>query len=162
MQWDFWALSPVALHQVTWLFGDRGIPATLRHMDGFGSHTYSLWNVKGERYWVKWHFKTQQGIKNLAVEDAARVAGENADYHRHDLFAAIERGDYPRWSVKVQLMAERDADSYGINPVALDVNKPRCPVHHYHRDGQTRFDGNGGASPVYQPNSFGGPADDAS
>src|SRR3569623_2020427 len=236
MQWDFWSLSPESLHQVTWLFGDRGIPATMRHMDGFGSHTYSLWNDKGERYWVKWHFKTQQGIKNLAVEDAARVAGENADYHRHDLFAAIERGDYPRWSVKVQIMAERDADSYGINPfdltkvwphadyplidvgvlelnrnpvnhfaegeqaacspgnlppgfgaspdkmlqarlqaypdahryriginhVALDVNKPRCPVHHYHRDGHTRFDGNGGASPDYQPNSFGGPADDAS
>ena len=79
MLWDCWSLSPESLLQVTWLFGDRGIPATLRHMDGFGRHTHSLWNDKGERYWVKWHFKTQLGIKKLAVEDAARMDGENAD-----------------------------------------------------------------------------------
>ena len=235
MQWDFWSLSPESMHQVTWLFGDRGIPATYRHMDGFSSHTFSLWNEKGERYWVKWHLKTQQGIKCMTAEEAQRVAGENPDFHRQELYDAIERGDHPKWTVKVQIMPEADAERYNINPfdltkvwhyadyplievgvlelnrnpvnhfaeveqaafepgnlpaglgaspdkmlqarlisypdahryriginyAALDVNKPRCPVHSYHRDGHMRFDGNGGAAPVYQPNSFGGPVDDA-
>ena len=75
MQWDFWSLSPESMHQVTWLFGDRGIPATLRNMDGFSSHTYSLWNARGERFWVKWHFKTVQGIRNMPAEEATRIAG---------------------------------------------------------------------------------------
>lgn len=235
MQWDFWSLSPESLHQVTWLFGDRGIPATLRHMDGFGSHTFSLWNEEGGRYWVKWHFKSQQGIQCLSAEEAEKVAGENPDFHRQELHQAIERGEYPKWTVKVQIMPEKDAETYVINPfdltkvwsqtdyplidvgvlemnrnpqnnfaeveqaafepgnlppgfgvspdkmlqarllsypdahryriginyAALDVNKPRCPVHSYHKDGQTRFDGNGDDQVVYQPNSFSGPVDDA-
>ncbi len=233
MQWDFWSLSPESLHQVTWLFGDRGIPASYRHMNGYGSHTYSLWNEKGERYWVKWHVKTRQGIRNLTVAEAARLAGEAPDYHRQDLFAAIERGEFPQWTVFVQIMPELEADSYrihpfdltkvwphadyplievgvlelnrnpknyfaeveqsafepgnlppgfgaspdkvlqarlqsypdshryriGVNYAALDVNRPRCPVHSYHKDGQMRYGDNGGDQPVYQPNSFGGPTD---
>jgi catalase len=119
MQWDFWSLSPESLHQVTWLFGDRGIPATLANMDGFGSHTFSLWNNNGERYWVKWHFKTQQGIKNMSVEEAAKIAAENPDYHRQELYEAIERGDTPKWAVKVQIMPEAEAETCGINPFDL-------------------------------------------
>ena len=235
MQWDYWSLSPESMHQITTLFSDRGIPATLRNMHGFSSHTFSLWNQKGERYWVKWHFKTMQGIKTLTQAEANKIAGEDLDYHRRDLFAAIERGDFPKWRVMVQIMPERDAETYPINPfdltkvwphkdyplvevgvlelnrnpqnhfaeveqaafepgnmppgmgaspdkvlqarllsypdahryrigvnyAALDVNKPRCPVHHYHRDGQTRFDGNFGSAVNYQPNSFDGPVEDA-
>lgn len=233
MQWDFWSLSPESLHQVTWLFGDRGIPATLSHMDGFSSHTFSVWNKAGERYWVKWHFKTQQGIECMTVEEAAKIAGESPDYHRQELFDRIEKGDFPRWTVKVQIMPEQDAETYHINPfdltkvwhyddyplievgvmelnrnprnyfaeveqaafepgnlprglgvspdkmlqarlqsypdahryriginyAALDINKPHCPVHTYHRDGHMRFDDNGGGSSVYEPNSFGGPVE---
>ena len=235
MQWDFWSLSPESLHQVTTLFSDRGIPATLRHMNGYSSHTYSLWNEAGERYWVKWHFKTMQGIKCLTSDEATRIAGEDLDHHRRDLFTAIEKGEFPKWRAMVQIMPEKDAETYAINPfdltkvwphkdyplievgvmelnrnpenyfaeveqaafepgnlppgmgaspdkmlqarllsypdahryrigvnyAALPVNKPRCPVHHYHRDGQTRFDGNFGRAPNYQPNSFGGPVEDA-
>jgi catalase len=235
MQWDFWSLSPESLHQVTWLFGDRGQPSTLRHMDGFGSHTFSVWNNDGERYWVKWHLKTRQGIKCMSVKQAGEIAADNPDYHRQELFESIERGDYPKWTVKMQIMPEKEAESYNINPFDLtkvwpyadhplievgvlelnrnpknhfaeveqatfgpgnmppgfgpspdkmlqarlqaypdahryrvgvnhaqiDVNKPRCPVHTYQRDGQARFDGNGGGSPVYQPNSFDGPTDNA-
>ncbi len=97
MQWDFWSLSPESLHQVTWLFGDRGIPASYRHMNGYGSHTYSLWNARGERYWVKWHFKTMQGIRNLTAEEAGHIAGENLDFHRRDLFESIAKDDFPKW-----------------------------------------------------------------
>ena len=236
MQWDFWSLSPESLHQVTTLFSDRGIPATLRHMNGYSSHTYSLWNEAGERHWVKWHFRTQQGIKTLTNERAAHIAGADLDFHRRDLHDAIERGDFPRWTVQVQLMPERDALTYrihpfdltkvwphgdyplidvgffelnrnpenyfaeveqaafepgnmppgmgaspdkvlqarllsypdahryriGINYAALPINKPHVPVHTYHRDGQARFDGNGGASVNYEPNSLGGPVQDVS
>jgi catalase len=236
MQWDFWSLSPESLHQVTWLFGDRGIPATYRHMNGYSSHTFSLWNAQGERFWVKWHLKTRQGIRCLTEEEAIRIAGENPDFHRQDLYDAIARGDYPQWTVYVQVMPERDAEGYHVNPfdltkvwphrdyplievgvlelnrnpenyfaeveqaafepanlppgmgaspdkmlqarllsypdahryrigvnyAALPVNRPRCPVHTYHRDGHMRFDGNGGAGPVYEPNSFGGPTQDPS
>ncbi|MEN8760916.1 MAG: catalase [Thiogranum sp.] len=235
MQWDFWSLSPESLHQVTWLFGDRGLPSTLRHMDGFGSHTFSVWNNDGERYWVKWHLKTQQGIACMSVNEAGGIAAENPDYHRQELYEAIEQGDCPKWTVKMQIMPEKDAESYNINPFDLTkvwpyadyplievgvlelnrnpqnhfaeveqaafgpgnlppglgaspdkmlqarlqaypdahryrvgvnhtqigVNKARCPVHTYQRDGQTRFDGNGGGSPVYQPNSFNGSVDNA-
>ena len=234
MQWDFWSLSPESLHQVTWLFGERGIPKTLRHMDGFGSHTFSLWNEKGERFWVKWHLKTLQGIECMQADEAAGIAGTDPDHHRRDLHAAIEAGSFPKWTVKVQIMPEADAENYHLNPfdltkvwpyadyplievgelelnrnpvnhfseveqaafepgnlppglgvspdkmlqarlmsypdahryrigvnyAALDVNKPRCPVHTYHRDGATRFDGNGASVPVYQPNSFNGATDD--
>lgn len=233
MQWDFWSLSPESLHQVTWLFGERGIPRTLRHMNGYGSHTFSLWNAQGERFWVKWHIKTRQGIECMPAQEAERVAGEDPDFHRRDLFEAIERGENPRWTVNVQIMPEADAEAYRLNPFdltkvwphgdyplievgvleldrnpenhfaeveqaafepgnlppgfgaspdrmlqarllsypdahryrigvnygQLPVNKPRCPVHSYHKDGQLRFDGNGGDQPVYQPNSFGGPTD---
>jgi catalase len=204
-------------------------------MDGFGSHTFSLWNNDGERYWVKWHLKTEQGIECMSAKEAGEIAAENPDFHRQELYEAIERGDCPKWTVKVQIMPEKDAQGYHINPFDLtkvwpyadyplievgvmelnrnpvnhfaeveqaafgpgnlppglgpspdkvlqarlqaypdahryrigvnhtqiSVNKPRCPVHSYHRDGQTRFDGNGAGSPVYQPNSFDGPADNA-
>ncbi len=234
MQWDFWSLSPESLHQITTLFSDRGIPATLRHMHGFSSHTFSLWNEAGERYWVKWHFKTMQGIKTLTNEEAGAIAGSDLDFHRRDLHAALERGEFPKWKVQVQIMPEQEAETYrihpfditkvwphkdyplidvgimelnrnpqnhfaeveqaafepgnmppgmgaspdkmlqarllsypdahryriGINYAALEVNKPRSPVHSYHRDGQTRFDGNGGGAVNYQPNSFDGPVDD--
>ncbi|BBP05979.1 catalase [Sulfuriferula plumbiphila] len=233
MQWDFWSLSPESLHQVTTLFSDRGIPATYRNMNGYSSHTYSLWNDQGERYWVKWHFKTLQGIKTLTNEQASEIAGSDLDYHRRDLHAAIERGEFPKWKVQVQIMPEKEAETYpihpfdltkvwphkdyppidvgimelnrnpqnyfaeveqaafepgnmppgigaspdkvlqarllsypdahryriGINYAALDVNKPQCPVQTYHRDGQTRFDGNNGGAVNYQPNSFDGPVE---
>lgn len=121
MMWDFWSHSPEALHQVTILFSDRGIPDGYRHMHGFGSHTYSLINAKGERTWVKWHFKTQQGIKNLAPAEAARLAGSDPDYAQRDLFQAIERGDFPRWTVCIQVMSEAEAASRDENP--FDVTK---------------------------------------
>ena len=234
MQWDYWSLSPESLHQVTTLFSDRGIPATLRHMNGYSSHTYSLWNGAGERYWVKWHFKTMQGIKTLTNEEAAKIAGADLDYHRRDLHAAIARGEFPKWKMQVQIMPEKDAETYRIHPfdltkvwphadyplidagimelnrnpanyfaeveqaafepgnmppgigaspdkvlqarllsyadahryrigiqyAALPVNKPHCPVNTYHRDGQGRFDGNGGGAVNYEPNSFNGPVED--
>lgn len=119
MQWDFWSLSPESLHQITILFSDRGIPATYRHMDGFSSHTFSLWNEKGERFWVKWHFKTEQGIECLTNEEAAKIAGNDLDYHRRDLHTAIEQGNYPRWKVYVQIMPELEAETYKINPFDL-------------------------------------------
>ncbi len=236
MQWDFWSLSPESLHQITTLFSDRGIPATYRHMNGYSSHTFSLWNEKGERYWIKWHFKTVQGIKTLTEEEGAKIAGEDPDYHRRDLEDAIKRGEYPQWKAYVQIMPEQDAETYsihpfdltkvwphgdyplievgvlelnrnpenyfaeveqaafepsnlppgmgaspdkmlqarllsypdahryriGINYTSLPVNKPKCPMHTYHRDGQTRFDGNAGGAVNYEPNSFGGPTEDPS
>lgn len=234
MQWDFWSLSPESLHQVTILFSDRGIPATYRNMNGYSSHTFSLWTEKGERYWVKWHLKTVQGIKCLTDEEAAKIAGEDLDFHRRDLFSSIAKGDFPKWKVQIQIMPEKDAQTYGIHPfdltkvwphkdypvqdvgilelnrnpenyfaeveqaafepgnmplgigaspdkmlqarllsypdthryriginyAALPVNKARCPVHTYNRDGHMRFDGNYGGQVNYQPNSFNGPVDD--
>ncbi len=119
MVWDFASLSPESLHQFTILFSDRGLPDGYRHMDGFSSHTYSLINHKNERFWCKWHFKTQQGIKNLANVDANRLAGENPDYAQQDLFNAIEQGDYPKWTLFVQIMPEKEAENYHINPFDL-------------------------------------------
>ena len=121
MMWDFWSHSPEALHQVTILFSDRGIPDGYRHMHGFGSHTYSLINAAGERHWVKWHYKTKQGIKNLAPADAARLAGTDPDYAQRDLFEAIERGEFPKWSVNIQVMTEAQAEAHYENP--FDVTK---------------------------------------
>jgi catalase len=121
MMWDFWSHSPEALHQVTILFSDRGIPDGYRHMHGFGSHTYSLINAKGERHWVKWHYKTAQGIKNLAPADAARIAGTDPDYAQRDLFDAIEGGDFPKWRVCMQIMSEDQANRHHENP--FDVTK---------------------------------------
>lgn len=229
--WDFWSLSPESLHQVTILMSDRGIPATLRHMHGFGSHTFKWTNDKGEGVWIKYHFKTEQGVKNLDVNTAAKIAGENPDYHTEDLFNAIENGDFPAWKLYVQIMPLEDANTYrfdpfdvtkvwsqkdyplievgrmvlnrnpenyfaeveqatfspgtlvpgidvspdkmlqgrlfayhdahryrvGANHQASLINRSRNEVKNYQRDGQMRFDDNGGRSVYYEPNSFGGP-----
>ncbi|UTY67163.1 catalase KatA [Bacillus velezensis] len=229
--WDFWSLSPESLHQVTILMSDRGIPATLRHMHGFGSHTFKWTNDKGEGVWIKYHFKTEQGVKNLDVNTAAKIAGENPDYHTEDLFNAIENGDFPAWKLYVQIMPLEDANTYRFDPFdvtkvwsqkdyplievgrivlnrnpenyfaeveqatfspgtlvpgvdvspdkmlqgrlfayhdahryrvgpnhqALPINRSRNEVKNYQRDGQMRFDDNGGRSVYYEPNSFGGP-----
>ncbi len=230
--WDFWSLSPESLHQVTILFSDRGLPASYRHMNGYGSHTLSFWNAKGERFWVKWHFKTMQGIKCLTDAESTRLIGDDRESHQRDLYEAVHRGDYPRWRVCVQIMPEADADKVSYNPFdltkvwphadyplievgtlelnrnaanyhqdveqsafspgnmppgigaspdkmlqfrlisyadahryrigvnydALPVNRPHASeARTYHRDGAMRFDGNGGASVNYEPNSFGGP-----
>jgi catalase len=234
MMWDFWSLSPESLHQVTILFSDRGTPDGYRHMDGFSSHTFSLINAKNELFYVKWHFKTKQGIKNFTGEKAAEMRGIDPDYAQRDLFDAIKRGDSPKWRVCMQVMPEAEAETYHINPFdltkvwphgdyplievgeltldrnpenyfaeveqaafeprnvvpgmgfspdkmlqgrlisypdahryrlgvnydALPINKPQCPFATYHRDGTMRFDGNGGATPNYEPNSFGGPTHD--
>ncbi|MFI0940749.1 catalase [Streptomyces sp. NPDC021020] len=119
MQWDFWTLSPESAHQVTWLMGDRGIPKTYRNMNGYGSHTYMWINGAGEKFWIKYHFKTDQGIDFLTQADADALAGENADAHRQDLWEAIARGDHPSWTLKVQVMPFEDAADYRFNPFDL-------------------------------------------
>ncbi|MFT4124280.1 MAG: catalase [Microbacteriaceae bacterium] len=119
MQWDFWTLQPESAHQVTWLMGDRGIPASWRHMDGFGSHTYQWINAAGERFWVKYHFRTNQGHETLSQEQADRIAGEDADFHIRDLYEAIEAGDFPSWDLSVQVMPYEDAKGYRFNPFDL-------------------------------------------
>jgi catalase len=235
MMWDFWSLSPESLHQVTILFSDRGTPDGYRHMDGFSSHTFSLINSKNELFYVKWHFKTKQGIKNFTREQADEMRAKDPDYAQRDLFQAIAKRDYPKWRVCLQIMSEKEAETYHINPFdltkvwphkdyplmevgelvldrnpvnyfaeveqaafepknivpgmgfspdkmlqarlisypdahryrlgvnydTLPVNQAKCPVHTYHRDGAMRFDGNSGAAPNYEPNSFGGPTQDA-
>ncbi|MBP3455597.1 MAG: catalase [Alistipes sp.] len=227
--WDFWTLLPEALHQVTITMSPRGIPASFRHMHGFGSHTYSFYDKANRRTWVKFHFRTLQGIKNLTDAEAEAVIAKDRESHQRDLFEAIERGDFPRWKMQVQLMTEEQARHYHINPFDLTkvwyhgdfplhdvgilelnrnpenffaeveqaafnplnvvegigfspdkmlqgrlfsygdaqryrlgvnhnlipVNRPRCPVHSYHRDGQMRTDDNYGRTPAYEPNSFG-------
>ncbi|WP_099827506.1 catalase [Oceaniglobus indicus] len=119
MQWDFWTLSPESAHQVTWLMGDRGIPKTWRHMDGFSSHTYMWVNAEGEKFWVKYHFKTDQGIEFLTQDEADRLAGADADYHRRDLFNSIRDGNHPSWTLKMQIMPFEDARTYRFNPFDL-------------------------------------------
>lgn len=236
--WDFWSLSPESLHQVTILMSDRGLPVSPRFMNGYGSHTYSFWNTDGERFWVKFHFKTQQGHKTLTNAEAEAVVGKSRETYQEDLFGSIEAGDFPRWTVYVQVMPEleaektpynpfdltkvwphgdyplievgvielnRNADNYfaeieqaafspsnivpgiGFSPdkmlqarifayadahryrlgthyEALPVNAPKCPVHHYHKDGSMRFFRNDAGNPdlYYEPNSFGGPTQDPS
>ena len=231
--WDFWSLSPESLHQLTILMSDRGAPKSYRHMNGYGSHTFSLINRDNERCWVKFHFKTMQGVQCLTNADVEGIIGADRESHQRDLHDAIERGDHPRWRVCVQIMPERDAEktpynpfdltkvwphsdypltevgvlelnrnpenyfaeveqsgfspanvvpgighspdrmlqfrifSYadaqryrlGVNHEALPVNRPRCPMHSYHRDGLMRFDGNGGGAVHYEPNRFGGPVE---
>ena len=233
--WDFWSLSPESLHQVTILFSDRGLPKSYRHLNGYGSHTYSFINKNSERFWVKFHFKTLQGIANLTDEESERLIGQDRESHQRDLYEAIARGDFPKWRLMVQVMPELEAEktpynpfdltkvwphkdyplievgvlelnrnpenyfaeieqsafspanvvpgighspdkmlqfrivSYadahryrlGVNYESLPVNRPRCPVATYHRDGFMRFDGNAGGSVNYEPNSFGGPTEDA-
>lgn len=119
MVWDFWSQVPESLHQITILFSDRGIPKGIPFMHGFGSHTYSFINASNERFWVKFHFKTQQGIQNMTPENAIRIAGEDSDYHTRQLFEAIERGDYPKWTFYVQVMPEAEAETYQWNPFDL-------------------------------------------
>ncbi|MGR0188599.1 catalase [Azospirillum aestuarii] len=230
--WDFFSLSPETMHQLTILFSDRGTPRGYRHMDGFSSHTFSWINAAGERFWVKYHFKTRQGIQNFTADQAVRMAGVDPDHATRDLFAAIRDGDFPAWTVSVQIMPEVAANAYRINPFdvtkvwphadyplvefgelvlnrspenffaeveqaafspanvvpgigfspdkmlqgrlfayadahryrlganhqALPVNRPHATeVRNHQRDGAMRFDGNGGGSPNYEPNSFGGP-----
>jgi len=227
--WDFWTLLPEALHQVTITMSDRGIPASYRHMNGYGSHTYSMFNAKNERVWVKFHLKTQQGIKNLTDAEAEEIIGKCRESHQRDLFGSIEKGDFPRWTLYIQVMPETDAEkvpyhpfdlskvwphsdyplievgvmelnrnpenyfadveqaafnpanivpgigfspdkmlqgrlfSYGdaqryrlgVNHHLIPVNRARCPVNCYHRDGMMRTDGNFGGTLGYEPNSFG-------
>ena len=119
MWWDFWSQVPESLHQVTTLFSDRGIPAGIPYMHGFGSHTYSFISARNERFWVKFHFKTQQGIKCMTQEEADMTAGKDPDYHTRQLFEAIERGEYPKWDFKVQIMPEVEAETYRWNPFDL-------------------------------------------
>ena len=120
MQWDFWTRSPESAHQVTYLMGDRGIPKDFRHMDGFSSHTYQWINAAGERFWVKYHFKTRQGWDFFTDDEASEVVGSgDFDHSRQDLLEAIERGDYPTWDVKVQIMPLQEAESYRFNPFDL-------------------------------------------
>ena len=234
--WDFWSLSPESLHQVTILMSDRGLPKSYRHVNGYGSHTYSLWNDQGERFWCKFHFKTEQGHAFYTDAEGAQVVGADRESHQRDLYEAIARKEFPRWKFQAQVMPEADADktpynpfdltkvwphgdypcidvgtlelnrnpdnyfaeveqsgfspanvipgvghspdkmlqfrifSYadahryrlGINHDALPVNRPQSPARTYHRDGLMRFDENGGGSVNYEPNSFGGPAEDPS
>jgi catalase len=119
MQWDFWTLVPESAHQVTWLMGDRGIPATWRHMNGYGSHTYSWKNAAGKIFWVRYHFISDQGIEFLTQDEADRIAGKDGDYHQRDLINAINAGNYPSWTLKVQIMPFEEAKTYRINPFDL-------------------------------------------
>lgn len=119
MQWDFWSLCPEALHQITILMSDRGIPASYRNLHGFGSHTYSMINNAGERVWVKFHFKCKQGIKNIADADAAALIGNDRESHQRDLFQAIARGEFPQWRVCIQVMTQAQADAFRWNPFDL-------------------------------------------
>ncbi len=117
--WDFWTSLPEALHQVTIVMSDRGIPDGYRHMHGFGSHTYSMINEAGERVYVKFHFRTEQGIKNLTDEEAAKVIGQDRESSQRDLFEAIERGDFPKWKMYIQVMTEEQARNHKDNPFDL-------------------------------------------
>ncbi len=117
--WDFWTSLPEALHQVTVVMSDRGIPATYRHMHGFGSHTYSLLNAKNERFWVKFHFRTQQGIKNLTDAEAEKVIGKCRESHQRDLYDSIEKKDFPRWTMFIQVMPEAEAATCPYHPFDL-------------------------------------------
>ncbi|WP_149540006.1 catalase [Siccirubricoccus phaeus] len=234
--WDFWSLSPESLHQVTILMSDRGLPVAPMFMNGYGSHTYGLWNEAGERFWVKFHFKTRQGHKHYTNAESVEVIGRSRESYQEALFSAIERGDFPRWTLQVQIMPELEAERTPYNPFdltkvwphkdyppidlgvlelnrnpenyfaeieqvafspsnfvpgigaspdkmlqarifsyadahryrlgthyeALPVNQPRCPVHHYHKDGAMRFFDNNTKTPdaYYEPNSMGGPVQD--
>jgi len=230
VQWDFWSQCPESLHQVTILFSDRGLPASYRHVNGYGSHTYSLINAGGERVWCKFHFKTNQGIKNLTDEEGAELIGRDRESHQRDLYEAIERGEFPSWTLKIQVMTQEQAEQFrwnpfdltkvwphgefplievgrmelnrnpenyhaeveqaafkpsalvpgigsspdkmlqarlmsyadthlhrlGVNHHQIPVNKPRCPVMHYMRDGQGATAATYGSAPNYWPNSLAG------
>jgi catalase len=117
--WDFWTSLPEALHQVTVVMSDRGIPASYRHMHGFGSHTFSLINAKNERYWVKFHLRTNQGIKNLTDQESEAIIGKCRESHQRDLYYSIEKGDFPKWTMFIQVMPEKDAAKCPYNPFDL-------------------------------------------
>ena len=117
--WDFWTSLPEALHQVTIVMSDRGIPASYRHMHGFGSHTFSFINAQNERHWVKFHFRTQQGIQNLTDAEAEAIIGKDRESHQRDLLEAIDRGDFPKWTMYIQIMPEADASTVPYNPFDL-------------------------------------------
>ena len=119
MMWDYWSLSPESLHQVTILFSDRGTPKSFRHMNGFGSHAFSLINADGKRFWVKFHVKTVQGVACFNDAEATALAGTDPDHATRDLFDAIEKEDFPRWRMQVQIMPEEDAANYYVNPFDL-------------------------------------------
>lgn len=121
MMWDFWSLNPESLHQVLILMSDRGTPAGYRHMHGFGSHTFSMINAENERVWVKFHFRTRQGIRNFTHQEAVMMCGENPDYAQQDLCEAIAGGDFPKWTLYIQVMTEEQAKHYRWNP--FDVTK---------------------------------------
>ena len=117
--WDFWTSLPEALHQVTITMSERGIPFSYRHMHGFGSHTFSLINANNERRWVKFHLHTQQGIKNLTDHEAEAIISKDRESHQRDLYESIERGEYPRWTMFIQIMSEKDAAKASFNPFDL-------------------------------------------
>ncbi|MEU4133575.1 catalase [Streptomyces wuyuanensis] len=139
--WDFWAHAPEATHQITWLMGDRGIPASYRHMNGYGSHTYQWTNAEGEAFFVKYHFKTNQGIRCLSAEQAAEVAGTDPNSHQTDLLQAIERGVNPSWTLYVQIMPAADAADYRFNPFDLTKVWPHSD-HPLQRVGRLVLDRN--------------------
>ncbi|MET1066149.1 MAG: catalase, partial [Arthrobacter sp.] len=119
MQWDFWTLSPESAHQVTWLMGDRGLPASWREMQGYGSHTYQWINAEGERFWVKYHFKSNQGVNSITGDEAEALAGSDADFYIRDLQENIAAGNFPSWDLHVQVMPYEDAKTYRFNPFDL-------------------------------------------
>ena len=119
MQWDFWSLSPESLHQVAILMSDRGTPRTWRHMNGYSSHTFLWVNAHGEKFWVKYHFKTDQGVENFTDAEAMAMTAEDPDYHRRDLYESIARGDYPSWTLQMQIMPFADAATFRFNPFDL-------------------------------------------
>ena len=121
MFWDFLSLTPESIHQVTILFSDRGTPATFRNMNGYSSHTYKWYNDKGEYFWVQYHFKTDQGIKNLTREEAEKLSGTDPDHATRDLYEAIKRGDYPSWTLEMQIMTPEQAENYRFD--ILDITK---------------------------------------
>lgn len=119
MQWDFWTQNPESAHQVTYLMGPRGLPRTWREMNGYGSHTYMWINEAGEKHWVKYHFISQQGVHHFTNDEAERMAGKNADFHRQDLFESIEKGDFPKWDLHVQVIPYEEGKTYRFNPFDL-------------------------------------------
>lgn len=124
--WDFWTLLPEALHQVTIVMSERGIPRSYRHMHGFGSHAYSFIDAANERTWVKFHFRTQQGIENLTDTEAEALVGKDRESHQRDLFESIERGDFPRWTMFVQVMTDEQAKASRFNPFDLTKVWPKA------------------------------------
>ncbi len=117
--WDFWSLSPESLHQITILFSDRGLPVGPQYMNGYGSHTFSLWNDAGERVWVKFHFKSMQGHKFYTNAEAGEVVGKSRESYQEELYGAIHNGDFPRWKFMVQVMTQAEADASPFNPFDL-------------------------------------------